>query len=190
MPDELPAPFGPNVAIDVDECLRHGGKPLITFLTFCIYSIRLEPLFVFLAGEFRLRPKVAGALALYDLFCAPQAPARIDAHLVLPPRELRLREAVERLRTAPSGPGEPEEPEVRRIVVAPARQLFDVIVAHLRERPLVEYGRDFDPELSATENLPNGRMNEAQRAFVDRVWQPRVRPQLVAAGFWKVANVG
>jgi hypothetical protein len=40
------------------------------------------------------------------------------------------------------------------------------------------------------ENLPGGRLSAGQRAFVETVWRPRVRPQLVAAGFWRAANLG
>jgi hypothetical protein len=33
-------------------------------------------------------------------------------------------------------------------------------------------------------------MTAGQKAFVENVWRPRVRPALVAAGFWRVATIG
>ena len=57
-----------------------------------------DPLFVFLANEYRLQPTIPGAIALYDTFCTPNAPARLDAVDVLPPRNLGLQQQVERLR--------------------------------------------------------------------------------------------
>jgi hypothetical protein len=32
-------------------------------------------------------------------------------------------------------------------------------------------------------------MNAAQQHFVERVWRPVARPELVAAGFWQIANI-
>jgi hypothetical protein len=73
------------------------------------------------------------------------------------------------------------------------RHLFDGLVERLRggERDLVALpGLDFDPTLTPARNLPGGRMTEGQRAWVEKVWVPGVRPRLVAAGFWRVATVG
>jgi hypothetical protein len=78
-------------------------------------------------------------------------------------------------------------------VRAPGRELFDVVVAFLRAEAdgvLQRVARTFDPTLSPAENLPGGKMSQAQRTFVDNVWRPRVRPALVAAGFWRVGTVG
>ena len=55
--------------------------------------------------------------------------------------------------------------------------------------PIATPGHAFDPAQSPAANLPGGRMTAGQRAFVEGVWQPRVRPELVRAGFWKIADV-
>jgi hypothetical protein len=50
-------------------------------------------------------------------------------------------------------------------------------------------GELYDPSLTPHENLPGGRMTPGQKAFVERVWVPRVRPRLVAAGFRRIADI-
>lgn len=185
-----------------EEHFTRGGKPLLDLLAFCVMSYRVEALFAFLVREYRMQPTPQRALALFDLFCAPQAPARMRAFAVLPPRNVVLQSEMERLRelwiaSQPVPPGdtalEPGSEEMGALPppVAP-RYLFDSLLAQLQnlpEDPVGAVGRLFDPALSPTENLPGGRMSAGQRAFVEKVWQPRIRPTLVAAGFWRVATV-
>ena len=66
--------------------------------------------------------------------------------------------------------------------------LFD----HLRlENGTVQLiARDYDPAKTPVENLPGGRFSQAQRFFLEKVWQPRLRPPLVKAGFWRVGTIG
>ena len=79
------------MAVNVGEVFARGGKGLIDLLEFCVISVRMDPVFVFLAGEFRARPTAQGAVALYELFCARDAPARLSALRALPPYDLVVR---------------------------------------------------------------------------------------------------
>jgi hypothetical protein len=183
-----------------EELFRRGGKPLLSLLSFCVMSYRMEPLFAYLVGEFRMCPTPDRALALYDVFCAPEAPAKLPTWELLPPRVMGLREEVERIRrlcdaarTPPTPAAEEEESPAGPSEPGAPKYLFDTLLAALHRYagdPIGAVGRDFDPDLSPVENLPGGRMNPAQRHFVERVWQPHVRPRLVGAGFPRVATVG
>jgi hypothetical protein len=186
-----------------EEHFTRGGKPLLDLLAFCVMSYRVEALFAFLVREYRLQPTPLRALALFDVFCAARAPARMRALEVLPPRNVAFQSELERMRElwlasqgTPVGDPAPEA-EVEETIALPSppvapRYVFDFVITHLHqlpEDPVGAAGRQFDPERSPAENLPGGRMSEGQRAFVERVWQPRIRPTLVAAGFWRVATV-
>jgi len=192
--------------IDFDDLLTRGGDELIQFLHFCVYSAEPAPLFVALAKEYRFRPSVAGALALYENFCAEGAPARLRADAVLWPLDRRLEHLISRLRqevrmceaagqshSPAAGAGLSTETRRRPPAPAPAIYLFDHVVEYLRKDlsgPLHSAARAFDPACDPMENLPEGRLSAGQRAFVENVWRPRMRPQLVAAGFWRAANLG
>jgi len=73
------------------------------------------------------------------------------------------------------------------------RYLFDAVVNELTdtaaEETLAAILDHYDPDRSPHENLPGGRMSAGQRAFVEQVWEPRLRPYLVAAGFRRIANI-
>jgi hypothetical protein len=193
--------------IDVDREFTRGGRTVLDFLTYCVMAYRLEPLFDYLVRDYRTRPTGAGAITLFDMFCAPEGPARLragDRHL--PPRELRLVRELARIRGLLDVPVTPRHPEASEastrgsappphspIRVPAPRHLFDDLVERLRggETDLVALpGRDFDPTLPPARNLPGGRMTEGQRAWVENVWHPGVRPRLVAAGFWRVSTLG
>jgi hypothetical protein len=195
-----------TVALDFDDVLERGGERLISFLHFCVYSVAMTPLFVFLAREYRFRPTVAGALALYDNFCAVDAPARLKADAILAPRDGRLDQLISRLRREQqlfeeaAGTASPADAVASTTGHLPAAALpspvlflFDRVVQHLREddaRALHAVARAFNPSHEPMENLPGGKLNAGQRAFLENVWRPRVRPHLVAAGFWRAANLG
>ena len=169
------------MAIDFDETMNRGGNELIQFLHYCVYSVQLAPIFVLLAREYRMRPTVGGALTLYSNFCAIGAPARIKADPVLAPRNLQLDQMV--------------------LQMTAQQRVFDEAQQQQQEAtngeteadtkaPLHTAARAFDPACRPIQNLPGGRLNTGQRAFVENVWRPRVRPQLVAAGFWRAADLG
>jgi hypothetical protein len=186
--------------VDLNAVLLGGGKTLLDLLQFCVLSVQPAPLFVFLVQEYRQKPRAVSALALYDVFCAPAAAARIEADAVLMPRDLRLHQAIEAIRRQAVWAAEPLPPVMEgeqapppRFVAIPPAHLFDFVVSHLLSLeggPLTQVCRNFDPERTPLENLPGGKMNAGQRFFVENVWRPRLRPQLVAAGFWRVTTVG
>jgi hypothetical protein len=191
------------MAVDLEELIRGGGKGLLDLLSFCVVSVQPEPLFLFLAQEYRLAPMAARALALYDVFCAPGASFRLRCEGPLEPHDLRLARALAPVRAqvarAAVPPPPPPDNEGAALparaphVDIPSPFLFDHIVDHLRglqAGPLQSIPLGYDPTRSPVENLPDGRMTASQRFFVDRVWQPRVRPLLTRAGFWRVQNVG
>jgi hypothetical protein len=183
------------VPFDPSEAFERGGKGLIDLLQFALVSARPELVFAFLAREFRSRPTAAGAVALFDQFCAPHAPARVRAD-TLPPRDLTLpaalapiRGAVERaaaFRPTDDAPDPPPMP-------APPRYLFDraaALVLADPDGPAAACGREFDLDLGPLGSLPGGRPSPGQRAWVETNWCKLARPALVAAGFWRAASLG
>ena len=180
--------------VDITEILERGGAPRHAFLRYCVLSMNMEPMFVFLAQEYRLRPGHAAALALFDVFCARQASARLRAYELLPPRELLVEAAIAGIRaqwTQMQSPEPPDEASAIRLAT-PSRNLFDAIVRGVLQDangPLARVSSTYDPALTPEENLPGGKMSEGQRHFVENVWHPIVKPRLVAAGFWQIATV-
>jgi hypothetical protein len=180
--------------VDVTDILVKGGERRVALLRYCVMSVTVEPMFVFLTQEYRLRPTHIAALSLYDVFCAPDAPARVRALDLLPPRNLSLVMATEAIRQQWAWLQRPEQPEEGPTVsiTMPHRNLFDPLAHSLQKNPdghFLQLGSRYDPLLSAQQNLPGGKLNAAQRHFVDNVWRPVARPRLVAAGFWQVANI-
>ena len=195
------------MAIDFDDVLSRGGDELIQFLHFCVYSVEMAPLFVVLARDYRFRPTVEGAQTLHLLFCAVNAPARIKADIVLAPKDSRLEQLISQMKLQKQFFEESKKPVERdtesgsddgktvRPTAPPSAviYLFDPVVSYLRadiEGPIHSVARRFDPTRGPIQNLPGERLNSGQRAFVENVWRPLVRPQLVAAGFPRVATLG
>jgi hypothetical protein len=182
--------------IDIEGTLAHGGAERLDFLRYCVMSINMDPVFIFLAGEYRLRPTHLGAFALHDLFCAIDAPARLAAYELLAPRELGVSAEIARLRQnreAMQQPAEDSETPARTVPAGPGRMLFDAIVQGLRADSggrLEAIRTRYDPQRTPEENLPGGKLSGAQRQFVNRVWLPVVRPRLTAAGFWQIGTIG
>jgi hypothetical protein len=149
-------------------------------------------MFVFLTGEFRFRATARGAVALYDQFLAPAAPARVSADDALPPRNpalpatvAPLRAAVNRLAAFLPTEDAPDPPPVP----IPAGYLFDSVAGALGGS-VAALAAEFDPDKGPVMSLPGGRMTARQRTWVERVWCKQVRPALVAAGFWRVSSLG
>lgn len=189
--------------VDIEAVFTTGGRGLVEFLQHCVMATELDPIFVFLAREYRTIPTRDKAIALFDMFCAEGALARISPLPLLPPRNLGLVQAIASLRKVPM-PAVPasvetteETPkEVARPipppVVLPPKYLFDGLSDYLvqeKDGALARLASDYDPALSPLENLSGGEMTAGQRQFVDRVWQPRVRPLLVQSGFRRIANI-
>ncbi|MGD8278287.1 MAG: hypothetical protein PVH00_09690, partial [Gemmatimonadota bacterium] len=78
--------------------LTAGGRSALDLLEYAVISAQLELVTAWLITDYRNRPTAERALALYDAFLAPNAPARIRAPAVLPPRELLLPAQIDRLR--------------------------------------------------------------------------------------------
>lgn len=180
--------------VDLWKILDRGGAERLALLRYCVLSVTMEPLFVYLVQEYRYRPAHAAALALFDVFCAQQAPARLRAYELLPPRALRVQAAIAAVRAQWAqmqlAESPPEDTAVR--IATPARTLFDEIERGVQQDAsgrLARLRRAYDPQRTPEENLPGGKLNEGQRQFVERVWQPVVKPRLVAAGFWRVETV-
>jgi hypothetical protein len=179
---------------EYDTLINKGGEPCIALLRYCVISMMLEPAFVFLVQEYRMRPTHAAALALYDVFCAPAAPARIDAPDALPPRDLRLSSAMPAIRRQWNSLQPRPQPDAGPPlpITAPYKHMFDFVTAALRGNPAGRFAQAcsrYDPQLAPEQNLPDGAMNEAQRYFVEKIWRPIARPRLVEAGFWRIANI-
>ena len=182
--------------VSIDEIFRRGGRELVDLLEYLVISFHMDPVFLFLTGEYRDQPTAYRAVALYDVFCAPRAEARVSAVASIPQRDLRLQREIERLRAArerATGPhSDHSGPAPGPPLMAP-RYLFDAVVNELAdtaaEEPLAAILGHYDPERSPHENLPSGRMSAGQRAFVEQVWEPKLRPYLVAAGFRRIANI-
>jgi len=180
---------------DIDAIFGGGGAPRVALLRYCVLSVTMEPLFVFLTDEYRRRPTHTAALALYDVFCAPDAIARISAAEQLPPRNLRLRAVIESIRSqwdVMQSPAEVDEDGPAPRTTVPHRDLFDGVATALRGDaggPLAALAARYDPGLEPEENLAAGRMSARQRHFVDKVWRPLARPRLVAAGFWQLSSI-
>jgi hypothetical protein len=160
----------------------------VDLLEFLVISRQPDLLFLFLVGEYRAQPTVKRAIVLFDVFCAEMSPCQVRAKDAVPPRDQRLHIAVEKLR---SGLEDRENTGAATILVP--KYLFDDLAVKVEEAAAVEIGileRDYDPAREPRENLPGERMTAGQRWFVERVWEPRVRPQLVTAGFRRIANIG
>ncbi|MCO6454892.1 MAG: hypothetical protein J5I93_06300 [Pirellulaceae bacterium] len=188
------------MAVDAQAVFHAGGRGRIDLLEYVVRSEQLDALFLLLVAEFQLHPTTAKALALYELFCAWGAPARITLPRLLPPHDVRLTQALapyvrdarklDELRGQPADAERSEPPP--SLMLAPPKFLFDSLATALlagSDSPLDRLGHDYDPELTPLENLPGGKMSARQKFFVDFIWTPRIRPRLVAAGFRSIANV-
>lgn len=178
----------------IPHLLAAGGAARIALLQYSVRSLNTAPLFVFLCGEYRLRPGHANALALYDLFCAPRAPVPTDATGLPTPVDLALTRQIESLRRQwhQLQLSEPPAPGDSLPITTPMRGLFDPVadaLSHGDDGPLARISRIYDPALTPTENLPGRAMTPGQRQFVDYVWKPVVRPRLVAVGFWQLQTI-
>jgi hypothetical protein len=185
-----------RVPVEIQQLFRVGGKQLIDLLDYCVKSMQMDPLFLFLVQEYRNAPTALKAVALYDLFCAAQAVAKVSAAEALPPFNGRMQEVIMPIKVSigalPPVPANPDSQsqEIRRLILPP-KYLFDSVASAVQacSESLVQIERQYDPHRTPVENLPDGKMTIAQRHFVDKVWQPAIRPRLVDAGFWRVASV-
>lgn len=185
------------MAIDIQAIFSAGGRPLMDLLEYCVFSIQLDPIFDFLVRDYRNLPSAPKATAIFDVFCQPQAPGRIGAHKLLPPFDQRLSKEIDHLRQPFQRTEESVDADGTRRATTltfprlPPKYLFDAITAELARssESLRRIGELYDPRRTPIENLPGGVMTAGQKQFVDQVWQPRIRPQLISAGFFRVADI-
>ena len=182
----------PSARVDLDEIFSRGGKGLIDLLDYAVRAVHPDLIFIFLVGEYRDHPTTPKAVALYEVFCAPQALARLSVVEALPPNQPQLEVALRPLRSnlsqvqaARTGPA------VIRPLVLPPKYLFDAVALLLRKksRALRQIKRAYRPRRTPFQNLPGGHMTARQRHFVDKIWEPNLRPWLVAAGFRRIACI-
>lgn len=190
---------------------QRGGRELLDLLTHCVFSFNPDVLFLYLVREYQFRPQATGAVAIYDVFCDPRAPAKVSAVERLPPYNAHLEQTVTQLRWAlqTANGGNPptnnaadaeasptqqaNSPPLPPSIPLPPRFLFDSIANDLTNAnatKITALEQYYDPSLTPKENLPSGELSDGQRVFVDHVWTPRIRPHLVSAGFWRMATVG
>lgn len=97
---------------------QRGGRELVDLLTHCVFSFNTDALFLFLVREYQFRPQADSALAIYDVFCAANAPARISDTRSIPPKDMRIDHAICTLRreflaaTQPPDATQPDGAEV------------------------------------------------------------------------------
>jgi len=181
------------MAVDLDDIFSRGDKGVIDLLDYAVRAVKPDLLFVFLVREYQWHPTAPKAVALFEIFCAAQAPARVSATALLPPDNPQLELALRPLRLnlaqieAARAGGLPTPP-----MLLPAKYLFDALALHLRKKSasLRSIKRSYRPERTPVGNLPGGRMNAGQRFFVEKIWESQLRPRLVAAGFRRVGSVG
>jgi hypothetical protein len=180
------------MSLDISQLFSKGGKPAIDLLDYCVRSIQMDPVFIFLVQEYRFGPTAAKAIALYDVFCSPGSMGRISAEKALPPYDMRLWQTLQPLMKNWTEVQEARAAEQDRpALVRPARYLFDSVVMELEKTSssLCKIRSQYKPDLSPMENLPKGKMTPAQRQFVEKIWEPILRPRLAAAGFWRMATI-
>jgi hypothetical protein len=165
------------VPVDIDKIFARGGKKLVDLLDYAARAVQTDVLFVFLVREYREHPTTPKAVALFDAFCAPHALARVSVSESLPPFNLRIDAAMRPLKLNP--------------LILPPKYLFDAIDLDVRKTSasLRAVKRGYRPSRTPLENLPGGRMNAGQKFFIDKVWEPILRPRLVAAGFRRVGSI-
>lgn len=177
------------------EACRSGGKELIKLLDYCVFSIEMDAVFLFLVQEYRFQPTGPRAIALYDLFCAPGAPARLSVTNVLPPRDCLLPQVIQRIREPRLVCSDPDAdpPQFIPAPQVPRKYIFDGVakaIACDTEGALSRVEANYNPELGPHGSLPQGGLGPSQRQFVEGVWRRGVRPRLVQVGFWKMATIG
>jgi hypothetical protein len=169
--------------MDILETLDRRSKGTLDFLDYCVRSTQLDPLFVFLVQEYRVNPTIAKAVALFHTFCAPAAPAKVSVEADFEQMQRTMRPITvswTRMQAAlVFGPGQGAPP------MPPPTWLFDGLAEKIMRAGIVgklksAYQARIDPSEEG---------NRVQQHFVEKIWQPIIRPHLVAAGFWRIAEL-
>lgn len=184
------------MAIELKDALQVGGQVTINFLQFSIITQRVESLFLYLANEYRHRPELRSARALYDAFCGEKAIVKLSIPELLPPKSPFLAWELNKLITTYEAfqrfvPTE-ETPNPPRYQL-PSILMYDPYVQAVLANPDSDchaVAREFDPELAPLEHLPNEQLSSEQILFLQTVWLEKLKPCLVAGGFWQIASLG
>jgi hypothetical protein len=165
--------------MEVLETLERRSAGTLDFLDFCVRSMQMDPLFVYLVQEYRANPTIPKAVALFHTFCAPAALAKVSVKTDDPQIQNAMRPITvswTRMQAAlVFGPGNGAPP------MAPPASLFDRLAEEImRTGILGKLKRHYRDGM---------KMNRIQQHFVEKIWQPIIRPHLVAAGFWRIADV-
>jgi hypothetical protein len=182
-----------TMAVNVQKTFEKGGKKLIDLLDYCVRSMEMAPLFLFLVQEYRRAPTAAKAVALFEIFCRANAPSTIDVPAAIPPINLQIQTDLRPFISAPQGShaSEPMPSVWSQRVLLPPKYLFDSLAAAVLKDSVSfrRVSRRYQPSRSPLENLPGGKMTMSQRHFVEKVWEPVLRPQLMSAGFWRMSTI-
>jgi hypothetical protein len=168
--------------MEVLETLDRRSKGMLDFLDYCVRSMQTDPVFVFLVQEYRCNPTIPKAVAIFHTFCSPGAPAKLsidtdDQHLLNAIRPITV--SWTRMQAAlVFGPGNGAPPP------PPPSWLFDGLAQQIMRGGIVGKLK----EMYQTERAAD-RINRVEQHFVEKIWQPIIRPHLVAAGFWRIAEV-
>ena len=182
--------------VSLEEVYQQESRLRLEFLQYCIFTKRLEGIFLHAAAQFRSHYTIDKALALYDCFCAEKAPARLGYPQFLPPMNQSISWTVQRIRQSMKLASEfvpsEEEPDPP-VIVQPHRYLFEPLEKAMWLDPnssARQAASEFNPELTALENLPDGRLTMDQRRFVSEVWFQLLRPALSSAGYRHLITLG
>ncbi len=151
------------------------------YLEFCVSTGAMEPLFVRLVEEYRAAPTTSKAVALYDIFCAPCAPAKVDADPLLPPHDMRIQKAMRpiKLNWTRMQAAFVFGPLTHVYGKPPSRSLFDAIARYLTCSDSFKRMRQKYQAWAKGKKERDG----FQEHFVQRLWAPIIGPHLLAAGF-------
>ncbi len=182
------------MAVNVHKSFEKGGQKLINLLDYCVRSMEIAPVFLFLVQEYRRAPTAAKAVALFEVFCQANAPAKLDVAAATPPINPQIQTALYPFLASQENGLGPEGTRLGRSqpVRMPPKYLFDFI-AEAVQRNSGSFRRvclHYRPSKSPLENLAGGKMTAAKRHFVEKIWEPTLRPRLISAGFWRISSIG
>jgi len=185
---------------DITNTFEQGGEPMVQVLNYCIYSRKLDPVFILLAKNYQLMPNSEKALSLFDEFIATNAPLTLSVKVHT---DLQLVQTVDKIRslqqlynpflnTSPNASQPDSDSEdAENPAYLPTKFLFSgllgTVTADTEQIQSIE--SEYDPAHSAVQNLPDRKLSGAQLQYVEHVWRP-ARHRLTAAGFRMVANIG
>ena len=88
------------MSVSFQSLLQRGGKEQMQLLSYFVRSMNVDQLFLFLAGDYKMMPAATKGIALYEVFLHPQTVARISSGRLLPQKDMRLANEIEKLTAA------------------------------------------------------------------------------------------